>query len=272
MTDYSLTGHMQSVVDRFAGDLHTCLPARIIGLDYKTQKATVQPLIKMRYTDAGSNPDGLVDMSSIPSVPLIFPSSRFATMTFPVKAGDLVLLVFSQRSVDTFKYSDGSAPIDPNDYRMHDYSDAFAICGLGTFTTALGIHEEDTIIRMNAGKPEETKLSFKPNGDIVFDSYAKVIVNTLTDTEINASGNVTVNSSGTTHLTSSGETTIDASVTTINSNTNIHGNLGVYGNVVVSGTSSAQDHLSSGVSGSGHNHPFVAKTGIDHLTTNSPSV
>lgn len=272
MTDYSITGHMQSVVDRFAGDLHTCLPARIVGLDYKTQKATVQPLIKMRYTDAGSNPDGLVDMSSIPSVPLVFPSSRFATMTFPVKAGDVVLLVFSQRSVDTFKYSDGSAPVDPNDYRMHDYSDAFAICGLSTFTTALGIHEEDTVIRMNAGKPDETKLSFKPNGDIVFDSHAKVIVNTQTDTEINASGNVVVNSAGTTHLTSSGETTIDASVTTINSNTNIYGNVGVYGNVVISGNSSAQDHLSSGVSGSSHTHPFIAKIGTDHLTTNSPSV
>lgn len=262
---------MQSVVDRFAGDLHTCLPARIIGLDYKTQKATVQPLIKMRYTDAGSNPDGLVDMSSIPSVPLIFPSSKYATMTFPVKAGDLVLLVFSQRSVDTFKYSDGSTPVDPNDYRMHDYSDAFAICGVGTFTTALGIHEEDTVIRMNAGKPEETKLSFKPNGDVVFDSYAKVIINTQTDAEVNASGNVSVNSSGTTHLTSSGETTVDASNATINCNTTINGNLSLNGNASISGTSTANDHVSSGISGKGHRHPFLAKAGTDPLLTTAPT-
>ena len=205
MTDYSLTGHMQSVVDRFAGDLHTCLPARIIGIDYKTQKATVQPLIKMRYTDAGSNPEGLVDMSSIPSVPLIFPSSKFATMTFPVKAGDLVLLVFSQRSVDTFKYSDGSAPVDPNDYRMHDYTDAFAICGLSTFATALGIHEEDTVIRMNAGQSNESKLSFKPNGDVVFDTTTKFIVNATNEVtvntqvaNINASSSVKIDSPQTT--------------------------------------------------------------------------
>jgi phage baseplate assembly protein gpV len=255
MTDYSLTGHMQSVVDRFAGDLHTCLPARIIGLDYKTQKATVQPLIKMRYTDAGSNPDGLVDMSSIPSVPLIFPSSKFATMTFPVKAGDLVLLVFSQRSVDTFKYSDGSAPIDPNDYRMHDYSDAFAICGLGTFTTALGIDPDNTVIRMNAGQSNESKIVMKPDGNVEIYSSNQMVINTNSDTIINSSANAIVN----------------AESATVNCDSTINGNLAVNGDVTISGISSAQDHLSSGISGSSHHHPFIAKSGTDNLVTNAPS-
>lgn len=248
MTDYSLSGLAQGVVERFAGDLHTCLPARIVSLDYKTQKATVQPTIKMRYTDADGNPDGLVDMSSIPSVPLIFPSSKFATITFPVKAGDLVLLVFSQRSIDNFKYSDGSSTVDPNDLRMHDYSDAFAICGVGTFTTALGIHEEDTVIRMNAGQDNETKISLKPNGDIVADSSAKFIVN------------------------STAETIVNASSATVNCTTTINGTLNVNGDVNISGESHAQDHLSTGVSGRDHTHPFRAKSGTDNLVTNSPSL
>lgn len=220
MADYSLTGLIKGVVENnFLSDLHVCLPARIISLSYDLQKATVQPMIKARYTDADGNPDGLVEMPSIPAVPLIFPSSKHAIMTFPVEVGDLVLLVFSERSTDNFVYSDGRNPVDPNDLRMHDYSDAFAICGMFTFPTALGIHQTDTVIRMNAGQSNETKLSFKPNGDVVVDSSAKFIVNTQSD--------VNVNCQGSTNIISEGLVTIDAN------NTKITGELRVDGGVSV---------------------------------------
>jgi phage baseplate assembly protein gpV len=185
-------------------------------------------MIKARYTDADGNPaQGLKEMASIPSVPLIFPASKSAIMTFPVAVGDLVLLLFSERSIDAFKYSDGKNPIDPKDLRKHEYTDAIAICGMFTYPTALGIHPTDTVIRMNAGKENETKISLKPNGDIVADSSAKFIVNSQSDTVVNSSANVEVNVSGTTTVTSSGLVKIDASNTTITGSLRVDGGVSV---------------------------------------------
>jgi phage baseplate assembly protein gpV len=214
-------------------------------------------MVKARYTDGDGDPEnGVKEMASIPSVPLVFMGSKHSTMTFPVEVGDLVWVMFSERSIDAFKYSDGGNPIDPKDLRMHDYSDAIAICGLFTYPTALGIHPTDTVIRMNAGQSNESKLSFKPNGDIVFDSSANLTINTQSNTVINAN-DVTLNAVG--------DAIVNANLTTINSNTTINGD------VHINGKSYAQDHLSSGISGSGHTHPFLAKTGSDSLVTNAPS-
>lgn len=263
MGDYSLSGLARSVVEQAQADIHTCIPARVVEINPDNQKATVQPMIKARYTDADGNDLGLQDMANILNVQLAFMGSKHATMTFPVAKGDLVWLFFSERSLDNFSYSDGTSTVDPADFRMHDYNDAFALCGGFTFPTALGMHPEDTVIRMNAGQSNETKVSLKPNGDIVADSSAKFIVNSQSDT--------IVNSSGVAHITSSGTTTLDASSVTVNCDTTINGNLTLNGNATISGTSTANDHISSGKSGKNHNHRFTAKSGSDLLITNPPT-
>jgi phage baseplate assembly protein gpV len=177
-------------------------------------------MVKARYTDGDGDPvNGVKEMASIPSVPLVFMGSKHATMTFPVAVGDLVLVFFSERSIDAFKYSDGKNPVDPKDLRMHDYSDAFALCGMFTYPTALGIHQTDTVIRMNAGQSNETKVSLKTNGDIVADSSARFIVN--------AQSNVELTTSGTTTVTSSGLVKIDSSNTTITGNLRVDGGVSV---------------------------------------------
>lgn len=257
MSDYSLSGLARSLIEQVQADLHTCLPARVLSIDTDQQRVTVQPTIKARYTDADGSDLGLQDMPPIPNVQLVFMGSDHATMTFPVKVGSKVLLFFCERSLDNFSYSDGSSSVDPADLRMHDYNDAFALCGMFTFPTALGMHPEDTVIRMNAGEYNESKLSFKPNGDIVFDSSTNLTINTQNATTINASSDITLNAVG--------DATVTANLTTINSDTTINGD------VHINGKSYAVDHLSSGISGSGHTHPFKAKTGTDSLVTNAPS-
>lgn len=207
-------------------------------------------MIMARYTDADGNPaQGLKEMASIPSVPLIFPASKSAIMTFPVEVGDLVLLMFSERSIDAFKYSDGKSPIDPKDLRKHEYTDAIAICGMFTYPTALGIHPTDTIIRMNAGRSNETKISLKPNGDIVADSSAKFIVNSQSDTVVNSSANVAVNVSGTTTVISSGLVKIDAANTKITGDLRVDGKINSGGDMVTDAGSSANNHRHVGNQG-----------------------
>jgi len=203
--EYTLPDLVEAIVEHSLWDLHTCLPAKIVTIDYEQQKATVQPLIKERNRDAKANDKGLQDMPVIQGVPVIFPSANTGILTFPIKAGDIVLVVFSERSVDNFVFSDGVNPVDPDDFRKHNYTDAFCIAGLYPFKKALGIHPSDAVLRMNVDTANECKIALAPSGDVTITTPTKLIVNATNEVEINtktaninASESVTIDSPQTT--------------------------------------------------------------------------
>jgi len=212
-------------------DLHTMLPAVIIAIDYTTRKVSVQPTIKKRKRDGDNDAKGLQDMAIIQNVPLVTPASKLAMLSIPVKVGDEVLLGFFERSVDNYLYSDGSKPIDPQDYRKHDYNDAVAIIGLNTFKSALGMHPENTVLMMNVGTGQECKLSLKPSGDVVLDTPTKFIVNATGNVEVNTSADAVVSVSGNMTATVGGNTTIDCGQTTITGNLRVDGEVSTGGDV-----------------------------------------
>ncbi|EIL3224593.1 TPA: Gp138 family membrane-puncturing spike protein [Escherichia coli] len=108
------------------GSLRVALPGIIQSFDPGTVTCTVQPAIYgQRLGDDGA----LVseEIPILPDVPVVFPRGGGCTLTFPVKAGDECLLVFSDRCIDFWWQSGGvQEPVDP---RQHDLSDAFAIVG-----------------------------------------------------------------------------------------------------------------------------------------------
>ncbi|HBC8135991.1 TPA: hypothetical protein KE125_002059 [Escherichia coli] len=108
------------------GSLRVALPGIIQSFDPVTVTCTVQPAIYgQRLGDDGA----LVseEIPILPDVPVVFPRGGGCTLTFPVKAGDECLLVFSDRCIDFWWQSGGvQEPVDP---RQHDLSDAFAIVG-----------------------------------------------------------------------------------------------------------------------------------------------
>jgi len=110
-------------------DIHTTMPARIESYDHTQQRASVQPLIKKQYRDGQE-----VSMPIIDRVPVVFPRSGGASLTFPVKAGDNVLLVFSERSMEKWLQDGGEQ--NPEDPRKFDLTDAIALPGLNPFNLA----------------------------------------------------------------------------------------------------------------------------------------
>ena len=255
---------IEDIVNNYLSELHTSLPARIVTYDHATQNASVLPLIKRRYFDAGNNTDGLVDMPIIEGVPVIFPSANTGILTFPIKQGDIVLLVFCERSIDNWVFSDGSEPVDPQDLRKHNYSDAFCIPGLYPFSKALGSHETDTVLRFNVGTANENKISLKPNGDVQIDTPAKLIVNATSNVEITTQADAIVNVSGNADVNVTGSTTVDSNGVTVNSSTStFNGDVQVNGTLtattdVIGGGKSLKTHTHSGVTpGSGTSGPPV---------------
>ena len=241
-----MTNMVESAISYHLEDLHTLLPARIVEIDYKTRKVSVQPSIKKKKRDGDNDAKGLQDMAIIQNIPLIVPASKLAIISIPAKVGDEVLVGFFERSVDNYLYGDGAAPVDPKDYRRHDYNDAVAIVGLNTFQNALEMHPEDLVIKMNATLANECTLSFKPNGDVVVDTPAKFIVNATGNVEVNTSADAIVNASGNMTATIGGDTTIDCGQTTITGDLRVDGEVSSGGDMVTDAGSSANNHVHVG--------------------------
>jgi hypothetical protein len=119
--------------------VNTALPGQIDSYDPSSGKATVQPLLREKYADGD-----VIDLPPIPNVPVVFPRTAAASITLPIARGDGVLLLFCQRSMDTWLSSGGVA--NPDDIRMHSLSDAIAIPGLAPFSIG-GTGETDLVIR-----------------------------------------------------------------------------------------------------------------------------
>jgi hypothetical protein len=119
----------------FLGDTHTALPARVEEYYPDEQKIDAKPLIKRRVV-GGDGSELLEELPIIPDVPVVFPRNANFFLTFPLAAGDLVLLVFVERSLDKWLASTGE-DTDPDEFRMHDLSDAVALPGLYPFSSAL---------------------------------------------------------------------------------------------------------------------------------------
>lgn len=157
--------------------INTCLPGTILNYNAGAQSASVQPMLKLRQ------PDGREE--SIPvlnNVPVIWPRSGGASLTFPVRAGDGCLVMFTQRSIDEYKSSgEVSIPLDP---RAYDLSDAVAIMGFVSFGGGGGA---DDAVELNFGS---SKVTLKENTVEVTGTAI-----TLTGA-VTVAGNLTVSGAG----------------------------------------------------------------------------
>jgi hypothetical protein len=117
---------LRLAVEAGLSDIHTCMPATIEKYDFEHQKASVKPSIKKAYRDGE-----IAEMPVIEGVPVVFPRSGGASLTFPVNQGDAVMLLFSERSLENWLIEGGEQ--EPGDPRRMDLTDAIAIPGLYSF-------------------------------------------------------------------------------------------------------------------------------------------
>lgn len=139
----SLTEILDKRQDNTMRALRVCEPARIESYDDKTQKCSVQPLI---YEGEINPQDGERVVSRPPvitDVPVMHLGGNGFQITVPIKAGDLVLIVYCDRSLDRWLVRGGE--VDPADDRTHHTSDAIAIPGLRDFAHALATAPTDRI-------------------------------------------------------------------------------------------------------------------------------
>lgn len=116
--------------------LRTCLPGEVTEYNHDEQKASVQPAVDFRYLDPETEEMVFETPPVVPNCPVAFPSAAGFSFTFPLKPGDSVILVFSERSMDEW-LSQGGTGHQPADSRRYDLSDAIVIPGGRSFGDAV---------------------------------------------------------------------------------------------------------------------------------------
>lgn len=106
------------------GKVDTITVGIVESYDPDSQIVTVQPAIKRKR----ENEDESKPRPVLADVRIVFPGSGDYWLTFPITAGDPVLLLAPSRSLDNWLNSGGI--VDPGSDRIFDLSDAVAVPGI----------------------------------------------------------------------------------------------------------------------------------------------
>lgn len=166
MTEQSRTPTLAELLDiaiesKLRG-LHVALPGRIDSYDLDNQRVDVQPLLQRTPVASDGTELAVETLPILHDVPLVFPRGGGFFMSLPVVAGDLVLLVFVERSMDV--WLDGQGDLTkPLDFRRHNLSDAVAIPGLYPLKRPLAdAHAENLVVGLDGS----SAAHFRPDGEI----------------------------------------------------------------------------------------------------------
>lgn len=216
-------------------DLRVSLPVRVEKYDHEKQMVDVKPLIKKEYRLNSE----VVSLPIISSVPVNFPSSDGGNcrIVLPIKVGDLGYVVVCDRSIDKWLSGNGQE-VNPQDVRIHNFTDAIYVPGLRPFNNALIIDNADDLFIINT----DSKIQMSPNGQLLLENFNTTI-------EITESGDVGINAPGKDVDIESaniiGEATVKAEITapaidligavTITGTLQVNGAIAATGNIIDGG-------------------------------------
>lgn len=121
-----LTTVMDDAILTALANTHTILIAKVVTIKAKT--IDVQPVIQ-RVVDGQP-----VNLPVFVDVPPVFMQGGSSYDAHPISANDYCLLLISERCFDRWYAGDDNVP--PLEFRMHDYSDGFALVGVNPASMA----------------------------------------------------------------------------------------------------------------------------------------
>ena len=160
-----------------------------------------------------------VDLPKLTNVPLILPCSNALglSITMPIRRGDEVVLLISDRSLDNWQLDGGiQRPAEETEIRHHDLSDCLCIPSALTIA-ALDTYNNDAV---QIGS-STVNVTVTPQ-DVEINA-ASVTINADSATNINCS-DLTVTASGNADITAA-NTTINSALTTCNGDLTVTGTI-----------------------------------------------
>lgn len=108
--------------------MYTAMPGIVVSYDSAKQTVDVQPTLRKQYSVTGKN----VTLPVVNRVPVAWYRAGGAFISFPIKAGDYVLLIFQKSPIDLWLKKGGV--VDPTDFRKFHLTDAVAYPGVYPWT------------------------------------------------------------------------------------------------------------------------------------------
>lgn len=136
------------VLETWQAGIHTITVGKVTAVREKT--IDVQPVVN-------SIVDGVSrKLPLLIKVPPVFLTGGASYVALPITVGDYALIFITERSFDRWYAGVDNEP--PLEFRMHDYSDGFALVGLEPFASAITIPSETTIngiMRLGVANPTD---------------------------------------------------------------------------------------------------------------------
>jgi len=160
--------------------IYTAMPAAITSVaSLETEQViSVKPLVKNEYEDGV-----ILNLPDVLNVPVVFPAGGGGLLSFPLKVGNQVLLVFSMRSISEYLNAvDGhDKAYLPDTARNHDLSDAIAIPSMFGKNNNLGPDPDHVELKF-AG----SSVKLKDDGDVTVDAAKDIIATAVGKAEVTA--------------------------------------------------------------------------------------
>lgn len=152
---------IRAAIEQHMSRTWTSAMGRIVSYDAAKQTASIQLTVKS-FVKGEDGKRKAIDIPVLQDVPVQFPGSGGQTMTFPVKAGDEVMVNFMSRASDAQQQSGGDQ--NPTDASVNGLSHPRAILGFKSAPKALAnVSTSATEIRSDDGN---TKISLSGAGGV----------------------------------------------------------------------------------------------------------
>lgn len=135
-------------------NVHTAAPGSITSYDKDKQTCSVQLAIKRVYTLQGA-----MALPVLQDVPVVF---HGGALTYDIEAGDEALVVIAERCIDAW-FANGGVQT-PEQKRMHDLSDGFALVGPNSLKRLIAAIGDGTELRLRNGS---CRIAIRADGRIL---------------------------------------------------------------------------------------------------------
>ena len=133
---------LRGAIEGYLTELWTALPGIVEKFDGEEMTVEVKSALTFQYRDQ-HNELQPISMPNLIHLPVICMTGGGYSLTFPVKQGDEVLVVFACRCIDQWWGFGGVQP--QAEFRLHDISDGFAIIGPRSKPRALPSYSTNSV-------------------------------------------------------------------------------------------------------------------------------
>jgi hypothetical protein len=134
-------------------DVHTAFPAKVLRYRSDTQRADLQPLVKI---------NGLA-LQPLLDIPVCWPRAGDAFMTLPLKPGHFVLVICAEESPEVARAGGG---IGDSTLRRHSLGSAYCVPGCTPDSQSVTTHADNIVLGFSGGPV----IHVKPGGTIALGS------------------------------------------------------------------------------------------------------